>query len=210
MNAQRVAERRTARQERATRECDLHRNDPATALQRSADPDFGTWCDAFPDQVMAVFREFRTCELATRTRDGSPVCWPTVPLYQPLTGTFLITTSIGFPQKVHHIRRDPRVALLFSDSTGSGLDDPPTVLVQGDATVSDEVVTWSPELEDMARHVYPRQPDGCLCGKSWMVRWLFDLYCMRLLIHVTPRHARWWPGGQLDLPPRELVIDHAA
>jgi hypothetical protein len=37
----------------------------------------------------------------------------------------LITTSIAFPQKAFNIRRDARVALLFSDPTGSGLNRAP-------------------------------------------------------------------------------------
>ena len=59
----------------------------------------------------------------TLSRDGTPIAWPTVPVYRPDAGTFLITTSIALPQKAYNIRRDPRVALLFSDPIGSGLSD---------------------------------------------------------------------------------------
>jgi hypothetical protein len=41
----------------------------------------------------------------------------------------VITTSIGLPHKAYNVRRNPRVALLYSDPTGSGLDSRPEVLV---------------------------------------------------------------------------------
>ncbi|WP_239118587.1 pyridoxamine 5'-phosphate oxidase family protein, partial [Paractinoplanes ferrugineus] len=76
---------------------------------------------------------YRTCELATLTRSGSPVAWPTTGLRLD-DGTFLLTTSLGYPQKAFNIRRDGRVALLFSDPTASGLDEPAQILVRGVAT----------------------------------------------------------------------------
>ena len=82
-----------------------------------------------PVQVRAVFEEFRTCEFSTLARDGTPITWPTLPFYQAASGTFLISTSIGLPQKAFNIRRNPTVSMLFSDPTGSSLVDPPAVLV---------------------------------------------------------------------------------
>ncbi len=32
-----------------------------------------------PAEVSAVVREFRSCELSTIARDGTPVAWPTMP-----------------------------------------------------------------------------------------------------------------------------------
>jgi hypothetical protein len=52
-----------------------------------------------------------------------------------------VTSAIGLPNKAYNARRNPKVALLFSDPTGSGLPNPPTVVVQGDAIVS-ELITW--------------------------------------------------------------------
>jgi Pyridoxamine 5'-phosphate oxidase len=100
-----------------------------------------------PPHVVSVFRAFRTCEFTTLAKDGTPVTWPTLPFFQPTTGRFLITTSIGLPDKVSNIRRHPRVSLLFSDPTASGLPEPPAVLVQGDAQAPDEVVTSFTGLE---------------------------------------------------------------
>src|SRR4029453_3714070 len=46
----------------------------------------------------------------------------------------------------HHARTNPKVALLFSEPAGSGMDDAPQVLVQGTAAVGEtEVVRVRPE-----------------------------------------------------------------
>ena len=91
-----------------------------------------------PPEVEEVFREFRTCEFSTLSRDGTPIAWPLVTLWQHEERSFVLTTSIGTARKALSIRRDGRVSLLFSDPTASGLEDPPAVLVQGDAEVPDE------------------------------------------------------------------------
>ncbi|WP_405436342.1 hypothetical protein OG373_05615 [Streptomyces avidinii] len=46
--------------------------------------------------------------------------WPTA-VARRQDGTLLLTTSPAFAQKALNVRRDGRIALLFSDPTGSGL-----------------------------------------------------------------------------------------
>jgi hypothetical protein len=99
---------------------------------------------ALADEVAAVFREFRTCEFTTIAKDDTPVSWPTVFLYQPAKTNFLITTSIGLPQKAYNIRHNRCVSLFFSNPTVSGLNAPAAMLVQGDAQAPDEVATAAP------------------------------------------------------------------
>jgi len=53
----------------------------------------------------------------------------------------VIAVSIAFPVKAYNARKHSQVSMLFSDPTGSGLTDPPAVLVQGDAAVA-EVLAW--------------------------------------------------------------------
>ena len=160
-----------------------------------------------PPEVEAVFREFRTCELSTLARDGTPITWPTLPFWRPGEGRFLITTSVGLAQKALNVRRDGRVALLFSNPTASGLDRPPAVLVQGDAEAPDEVVTSVREDADLLKLVFKRQPAGRFYSSNPITRRLFDWYYMRLLIWVTPRRIRWWPEGDFAREPRE--VEHA-
>jgi general stress protein 26 len=94
-----------------------------------------------PAEVLAVLREFRCCEMATVGPDGTPVAWPMVPLLLLDRAQLLLTTSIGFAAKAANVRREPRVSMLFSDPTGSGLSDPPAVLVSGTASVGERVET---------------------------------------------------------------------
>jgi hypothetical protein len=160
-----------------------------------------------PAEVEAVFRAFRTCELSTLAKDGTPVSWPIEPFYQPAHSRFLLTTSIGLPQKVYNIRRNPRVSLLFSDPTGSGLVEPPAVLVQGDARAPDEIITaFTGELEEVGRIAFQRQPAAELYSRNWLMRSLFDWYYMRLLIYVTPRRMLWWERGDFSQVPHELEV----
>ncbi len=160
-----------------------------------------------PPEVEAVFREFRTCEMSTLAKDGTPITWPITPFWKPDEGRFLVTTSIGLPQKAFNVRRNPRVSLLFSNPTGSGLGDPPAVLVQGDAEAPDEIVT-SKELEEELEELYRRQPASGAYGSNPLMRYLFDWYYMRLVIHVTPRRILWWPGGDHGQTPRKLEVNH--
>ena len=161
---------------------------------------------SIPTEVEAVFREFRTCEFTTLARDGTPITWPMLPFWRPETGQFMTTTSIGLPDKAFNIRRDRRVSLLFSDSTGSGLDHPPTVLVQGYAVAPDVVNTSIGSYEKEVRLVYRRQPSGAIWSSNPLLRWYFDWYFMRLEITITPTRILWWERGNPSAPPAMLEV----
>ena len=157
-----------------------------------------------PPEVEEVFREFRTCESSTLARDGAPVAWPLIPLWQPEEGRFVLTTSIGLPLKAFNIRRDKRASLLFSDPTASGIQDPPAVLVQGDAEVSEEVRTSPTGFEAYWERVFRVQPAGKIYGSNALTRYLMDWYYMRLYIFVRPRRILWWPEGDFGRAPEEV------
>ncbi|MGD8751825.1 MAG: pyridoxamine 5'-phosphate oxidase family protein [Anaerolineales bacterium] len=164
---------------------------------------------ALPAQVDAVFRQFRVCELTTLSRDGIPTTWATAARYQAEQNRFLITTSIGYPQKAFNIRRNSRVAMLFSDPTGSGLDSPPAVLVQGDAVAPDDIVTSMEGLEDYWRDsIFRRQPASGIFSSNPVMRKVMDWYYMRVLIFVTPRAILWWPKGDFTQAARKVELPH--
>jgi hypothetical protein len=161
---------------------------------------------SLPSRVEDVFHTFLSCEFATLGKDGAPIAWPVAPLYLPERGRFLITTSIGAPQKAFNVRRNPHVALLFSDPTGSGLADPPAVLVQGDAEIPHEVTTWNEDLERFWAVLARRQPSSQAYSSNALMRALTGWYYMRLLIYVTPRRIRWWPDGDFEQPAQEIEV----
>src|SRR5918911_3660632 len=121
-------------------------------VEREAIVPYSSYTSAsLPPELEGVFSEFRTCEMSTLAKDGSPITWPTLPFWRPTEGRFLITTSVGLPHKAFNVRRNPRVSLLFSNPTASGLTDPPAVLVQGDAEAPDEVAASVAGFEDELR-----------------------------------------------------------
>ena len=162
-----------------------------------------------PGEVQAVFREFRTCEMTTLSKDGTPITWPIEPYYQSEKGQFLIATSIGLAQKWHNVRRNSSMSLLFSNPISSGLVDPPAVLVQGNAHPRDEIFTsFAGELAELGRQVCSRQPAAELYSSSPLMRYLFDWYYMRLIIYFTPRRILWWDQANFNLKPHAMEVCH--
>jgi len=147
---------------------------------------------------------YRTCELATMSRSGVPITWPAVCTVSPAADRIILTTSISFPQKAFNIRRDPRVALLFSDPTGTGRTDLPQILVRGTATCPQEIHTGTQGMTEYWRRLAGRQPSSRGYVANALGRWLFDWYYMRLVITVTPleviRTPRDAPAGPMTAP----------
>lgn len=158
-----------------------------------------------PPEVEAVFREFRTCEFTTVNRQGQPLTWPTEPFYDAPTGRLIVTSSIAFPVKAYNARRHPQVALFFSDPTGAPLTEPPAVLVQGDATVSELVddPAWS---YAMFKESIVRQPRARSFVSNPLARWLFTFQFQRIAIFVQPRHILVWPRGDMGQRPTALEV----
>jgi hypothetical protein len=160
-----------------------------------------------PARAVDIIASYRTCEFTTLFRDGSPQTWPVSPLLLR-DGRFLLATSIGLPQKAFNIRRNPKVSMLFSEPTGSGIAEPGAVLIQGDATAEDRIVTEmmaDPELAALVRTVFARQPAEAFMD-TWLGRRLFPFYYLRLLIYVTPHRGFFWPTRDFVNAPQELDL----
>ncbi|MER7167051.1 pyridoxamine 5'-phosphate oxidase family protein [Micromonospora sp. NPDC000207] len=152
----------------------------------------------------AAISAYRTCELATLAKDGTPVAWPTSGLLRP-DGTIMVTTSLGYPQKAFNVRRDPRVALLFSDPTASGLDQPEQILVRGTADCPDQVHTEpTGDLGAFWAQMFRRQPVSRRY-LDWPATMFTDFYFMRLLITVTPTEVTTRPLPTTTVTPAEVT-----
>jgi hypothetical protein len=159
---------------------------------------------SLPPDVEAVFREFRTCEFTTINRAGQPLTWPAEPFYREQEGELIVTASIAFPVKAYNARRNPKVALLLSDPTGSELADPPAVLVQGAATV--EELTGDPLWTyKMFRESVRRQPRTRGFVANPVARSLFEFQFQRLALHVQPRRILTWAEGDFSRSPVEVL-----
>jgi hypothetical protein len=153
---------------------------------------------SLPPEVQQVFDRFLTTEFTTVDARGRPICWPITPYYEPGDLCIDVTTALGAPKKAKDARANPKVSLLFSDPTGSGMEDAPQVLVQGIAEVD------ARDLE-ANRLRYTRESAEKLPGSKSMMppkplQRLFDFYYTRLYVHVRPERVYAWPGGD---PTRE-------
>jgi hypothetical protein len=157
-----------------------------------------------PAEVVSVFRQFRTAEFTTIGKDGTPATWPTTVVYHPDRCGFVTTTSIGLPQKAVNIRRNPRVALLFSEPRASSLQNPPAVLVQGEAR-ADEELTSIDGVEDVWEKVYRFQRSAKQISLGPLMKRLMGWYYIRIAIHVAPTRMLWWPKADFTTPPLEVL-----
>jgi nitroimidazol reductase NimA-like FMN-containing flavoprotein (pyridoxamine 5'-phosphate oxidase superfamily) len=113
---------------------------------------------SLPSEVTEVLQQYLTCEFSTLRADGVPSTTPMSAVWQPDHQRFILSTSVSAPAKLDRIRANSRVALLFSEPTGSGLSGVPAVLVQGRATVSDQVFAVE-GMEDYWAVLLRRKPD---------------------------------------------------
>jgi Pyridoxamine 5'-phosphate oxidase len=153
-----------------------------------------------PPDVRDAFESFVTCELTTVDATKQPITWPVTPYYRLGGPEIDITTGLGYPKKAEDARRNHRVSLLFSDPTGSRLDRPPAVLVQGTAKVDDE------DLAANRARYYRESQEKLPAVKSMMppklVQRFLDWYLTRIYVHVRPERIYVWSGGDFGREPR--------
>lgn len=155
---------------------------------------------SLPDEIQQVFERFVTTEFTTIDGRGQPISWPVTPYYRAGARCIDVTTGLGYPKKAKDARANPKVALLFSDPTGSGLATPPQVLVQGTAEVDDR------DLE-ANRLRYLRESQAKLPAIAKLtppkpVQRMFDWYYTRIYVHVRPERIYVWPDGDATREPR--------
>ncbi|MFL5910975.1 MAG: pyridoxamine 5'-phosphate oxidase family protein [Gaiellaceae bacterium] len=155
-----------------------------------------------PEEVQQVFDRFITTEFTTVDKRGQPITWPVTPYYSPGDPCIDVTTGLGYPKKAKDAASNPKVALLFSDPTGSGLTGPPMVLVQGTADVDDRDLTanrdrYSRESAEKLPAAAARQPPDFLKER-------FGWYYKRIYVHVRPERVYMWPDGDASAAPQLL------
>jgi hypothetical protein len=158
-----------------------------------------------PADVQQVFERFITTEYTTIDAKGQPITWPVTPYYRAGDGAIDITTGLGYPKKADDAARNRRVSLLFSDPTGSSLEEACAVLVQGTAEVDDRDLVANRErsaresLEKLpaTKSMYPPKP----------IRGMFSWYFTRLYVYVRPERVFIWKNGDFAGEP-ELFGSH--
>ena len=154
-----------------------------------------------PEELAAVMHSYYTCEVTTVNGKGQPMTWPALAYYDEAAGEIFFSVSIAFPVKAQNARKRSQVSLLYSDPTGSGLDQPPAVLVQGDATVA-EILKSTPHAIALNKLVQRRQPDSGRFISNNFSRRLFSWYVFkRIGITVRPRRLTVWPNRDFNQTP---------
>jgi hypothetical protein len=153
-----------------------------------------------PDEVQQVFDRFITTEYTTVDSKGQPITWPVTPYYRPGDPCVEVTTGLGYPKKAEDARRNPRVSLLFSDPTGSGLERPPAVLVQGAAIVDD--TDLDANRERYARESLEKLPETKDMYPPKFVQRLFQWYFARIYVKTRPERVYVWPEGDFTREPQ--------
>ena len=158
-----------------------------------------------PDSVKEVFESFVTTEYTTIDSKGQPITWPVTPYYRRDGECIDVTTGLGYPKKANDAAANPKVALLFSEPHGSGLHEPPMVLVQGIATVDDADLDANRErYQREAVEKLPATKDAL--PPKFLQGW-FSWYFTRLYVKVRPERIYVWPRGDWSQEP-ELLDSH--
>jgi hypothetical protein len=153
-----------------------------------------------PEEVRSVFERFITTEYTTIDANGQPITWPVTPYYRTGGGAIDVTTGLGYPKKADDAARNPQVALLFSDTTGCGIDRPPAVLVQGTAEVDDRSLVEN--RDRYARESVAKLPATKSLYPPKAIRGLFDWYFMRIYVYVRPERVFVWEDGDFSREPQ--------
>jgi len=105
-----------------------------------------------------------------------------------------VSTGLTYPAKAERARRNPNVALLFSDAVGLTLDAPPTVLVLGAAAVRDSDLQAN--TDRYVLRSFNKLP-AAMRQAPWLIMRTQAWYWARIWIEVTPLRILWWPNGRL-------------
>ncbi len=153
----------------------------------------------WPAEVLSILERAITCEYATLTQRRQPITYPVTPYVGDNGRSLDVSTGLTYPAKAERARRNPQVALLYSDAVGSGLHNPPVVLVQGRAAVRDADLQGN---TDRYLRLFMAKLPETFQGVPRFILGRMGWYYSRIWIEVTPLRMLWWSAGQLDQPPR--------
>jgi hypothetical protein len=151
-----------------------------------------------PTEVWQVIDRSITVEYTSLTRAGAPIMVPVTPYLGEDRKTLDVSTGLTYPTKAERARRNPKVSLLYSDPLGTGLDQPPVVLVQGLAAVRD--ADLQANTDRYVRLAMAKIPAAYKGQPKFLLRTL-DWYFARIWVKVTPIRVWWW------WDPETMAID---
>jgi Pyridoxamine 5'-phosphate oxidase len=154
---------------------------------------------SLPQDVRACFERFITTEYTTIDARQQPITWPVTPYYDDCDPTIDLTTGLGYPKKADDAARNPRVALLFSDPTGSGLERPAEVLVQGTAQIDE--ADLDANADRYMRESVEKLPRTKKMHPPKLMRGPLRWYYARIYVKVRPERVFVWRDGNPETAP---------
>ncbi len=155
-----------------------------------------------------VIASYRVAEYVSRSSDGAPLCWPLFP--ELVEGRVAFSTPYVMPTKANNARREPRVAVLFSDPTASGGSDAdPLVLLQGRAEVLDS--DWQHNADryvDQILRLGFGPGSGRILLRTPGLRQFAVGYLTRTWIEIRPEHIVSWARNG-PVPPELQAVKPA-
>jgi hypothetical protein len=159
-----------------------------------------------PDEVWSVIDRSVTVDYTSLTRAGAPIMLPVTPYRSDDRATMDVSTGLTYPTKAERARRNPKVSLLYSDPLGSGLVQPPVVLVQGLASVRD--ADLQANTDRYVRQAMSKLPAAYRGQPKFLLRRL-TWYFARIWIQVTPIRVWWWDSKAMTGEPGQWVAPDA-
>lgn len=156
----------------------------------------------WPAEILPLLEEAMTCEVATLTRQGIPITTPLTPYIGDNEGTLDVSTGLTYPAKAERARRNPKVAMLYSDAVGTGLTRAPIVLIYGSASVQDRDIQAN--TDRYVRLSLAKSPAGFKGVPAFFLRSM-AWYFARIWIQVTPQRILWWADGDTAQQPQSWV-----
>lgn len=156
---------------------------------------------SLPSYVEDALEGALVCLFTTVNERGEPVTHPMLPLYRCGSGIIYFTSSILFSRKLEHIKKNPRVSLLFPGGELSRSDIRDIVQVKGLASVKDE------DLHDGWTFLLPlwraKEP---YIDRYLKQRFALPLFWERAAIEVRPVKLSVWREGDLSREPEEIEV----
>lgn len=152
-----------------------------------------------PTEILGIIEHSITLEYASLRKDGMPI---TVPISQFISEdgcSIDVATGLAYTAKAQRARNNAKVCYLFSEPKGSGIANPPTVLIYGHAAVRDADLQSNTDRYIRAAmtrfpEVFARFPRFMMTRMNW--------YFSRIWIEVTPLRILWWRNGDLTQKPQ--------
>ncbi|MEO7804799.1 MAG: hypothetical protein ABIS18_10935 [Actinomycetota bacterium] len=149
-----------------------------------------------------IFERYVAAEYAYFTPKGEPLCWPVTPYWYPNTQSLAIATGLAYPKKADYAKLNPKVALLFSDATSSGLPSGDHVSVKADASVKDTDIQAN--TDRYVLELRQKFPMARLAINRLTVG-LLDFYLPRLWIDMVPVDISSIAASASDTPSKPFM-----